>query len=76
MINGVVLNSSNQKLENAVVQDLTSGKTVITDQSGAYAIHNLSSGRHTLVVRLLGYESQSDTVDIVSYSTKKRFYTD
>ena len=47
-----------------VVELDTPNHRVTVDESGRFALHNVSSGPHILTTRALGFETQRDSIDV------------
>ena len=49
----------------AIVVELdTPDHRVMADESGKFALRNVSSGRHIVITRALGFEPQRDSIDV------------
>lgn len=70
-IKGVVVDADSKKgLSSATVMLVGSGKTVITDSAGNFKITNVTIGRQSVQVSLVGYESNA-VADILVTSGKE-----
>lgn len=72
VLSGTVTNGT-ENLSDALVHLKEKGITTATDTTGRFSFTGLSAGKYTIILRLLGYEEQTQTVQLTEGKTSFQF---
>ncbi len=69
-INGTVVDSNtNSYVPGASVRIVDLGRIATTDRSGEFRISNVPAGAHTIIVRFIGYEAVTESIEVPESGT-------